>query len=144
MMDQFDKAIANIDFPDPMDLRLAALYLNVGEQRMRNLLREERIKATKDESGRWVVAKADMDSYVETKGASRGGPRGDGKLWVIRVKHENLQGVKDALAKFEVELQPRYNYAKQREYREKKKAADAAAAKKAAPVDPKTGQPKSG
>jgi hypothetical protein len=125
-----ESIFGGINFPDPMDLRMAALYIDVSETRMRSLLREGRIPAQKDESNRWVVTKADLDGYNATKGQRKvsAGPtrRGTGKFWLIQVSYEHLQEVKDALAPMGIELQPRYDYNKQREYQAKRKAAKAA------------------
>ena len=121
-------ALPEIEFPDPMGLRLAALYLDVSEMRIGALVREGRIEATKDERGRWLVTQAALDNYQETKGSrGGGGPRGDGKFWKVRVKYDDLEKVKAALAKFGCELEPAYNYEKQKEYRKRAAAKKAAA-----------------
>lgn len=119
---------ASLNFPDVMNLRLAAVYVDVSEQRLRTVAREGRVKGKKDENGAWIFSKADLDVYLEEKKTQprRGGTRGEGKLWIIRVKYENLEEVKATLGKFGIELQPRYNYEKQRAYREKRKKEEAA------------------
>lgn len=124
---------ASLNFPDVMNLRLAAVYVDVSEQRLRTVAREETVKGTKDENGAWSFTKADLDEYLEMKATTPrgGGTRGEGKLWVIRVKHDVIKEVKAALEPFGIELQPRYNYEKQKAYREKrnkKLAAEKAAA----------------
>jgi hypothetical protein len=128
--------LSQINFPDQMNLRLAAVYLNLSEQRVRTLLRENKIPgAEKSESGAWVLTKAILDEFKQThRSRGGGGRRGDGKLWQIRVKYENLADVREALGKFGIELEPRYNYERQKKYREerkKKQAAEKAAAKAA-------------
>jgi excisionase family DNA binding protein len=142
-----DNLFKNVEFPDQMDLRLAAIYINVSEGRIRTLLREGTIQATKTDANKWVISKDVLDEYKTRAPAPRaggGGTRGEGKAWVIKVPFAKLQAVKDALAPLAIELQPRYNYAKQKEYQAKKKAEKAAAAKAGkvaapapAPVQPK-------
>jgi hypothetical protein len=118
----------DLNFPDVMNLRLAAVYVDLSEQRLRTVAREGTVKGTKTEDGAWSFTKKDLDAYLEMKATQPrgGGRRGDGKLWIIRVKYENLEAVKAALEPFGIELQPRYNYQKQKEYREKRKKDKAA------------------
>lgn len=136
-----DNPNAGLNFPDVMNLRLAAVYVNVSEQRLRTVAREGTVKGAKDDNGAWMFTKADLDEYLQMKATQPrgGGQRGDGKLWIIRVKYENLADVKEALAAFDIELQPRYNYQKQKEYREKRKKQQAAekAASASAPAKQK-------
>jgi len=131
-----------IQFPDRMEARLAAVYADISEQRLRILVREGRLKAETVE-GHMTFTKANLDAYLANRGATRkgGGPRADGKSFVIKVKPADLQAVKDALSKLGIELQPRYNYAKQAEYR-KKRLAEAAASKTAKVPTPTTSTPK--
>lgn len=128
MASQID--LSNVVFPDVMDLRTAAIYLGLSEMRVRTLAREETLPGGKDESGTWQFTKNELDIFKETPRVRKGGGRkqGEGKAWIIKVKYADLEGVKEALANFGIELQPRYNYAKQAEYRAKK-AAEAAAKK---------------
>lgn len=138
-----DNPNAGLNFPDVMNLRLAAVYVNVSEQRLRTVAREGTVKGSKDDSGAWTFTKADLDEYLEMKKTmprGGGGTRGEGKLWIIRVKHTDIKEVKAALEPFGIELQPRYNYQKQKEYREKRKkeqAAEKAAASANAPAKQK-------
>jgi hypothetical protein len=128
-------AFPNIDYPDPMNLRLAALYADVSEMRIRALLREGKIKAAKDAEGRWSVTKADLDAYRATKGTRKAsGERAEGKAWVIHVKAVNFDAVTKALAPLGIKLEPRYDYEKQKAYRSEraKKIKAAKAAEKAA------------
>lgn len=131
----------NIDYPDPMNLRFAALYADVSEMRIRALLREGKIEATKDADGRWQVTKKALDAYKATKGQRRGGgERPEGKAFIIHVKAVNNPAVTEALAKFGIKLEPRYDYAKQKAYRAeraKRLAAEKKAAKTAATPAPK-------
>jgi hypothetical protein len=133
--------LSQINFPDQMNLRLAAVYLNLSEQRVRTLLREEKVPgAVKSDSGAWVLTKEGLDEYKETRKTRGGGTRrGDGKLWQIRVKYKDLEDVREALAEFDIELEPRYNYERQKAYREKRKKEQAA--EKAAAAKAKTEQP---
>jgi excisionase family DNA binding protein len=133
-----ESPFANVDFPAVMDLRLASIYLNVSEGRIRTLLREGTIPSVKDDSGHWAVAKTELDKYQETKATTprTGGAKGSGKTYLIKIPFAKMQAVKDALAKEGIELQPRYDYAKQKAYQAKTKAAKAAkkAAEKAVPA----------
>jgi hypothetical protein len=114
-----------------MNLRLASVFLDLSEQRLRTLVRQGTIPgAAKNEEGAWAFTKQGLEQYKAEKATSPrrtgGGPRGEGKAWVIRIKHPNYQAVKDFLATLGIELQPRYNYGKQAEYRAKRKAAEKA------------------
>lgn len=130
-------AYPNIDYPDPMNLRLAALFIDVSEMRIRALLREGKIKAGKDAEGRWQVTKADLKAYADTKGTRKaGGERAEGKAWIIHVKAPNANAVREALEKFGIKLEPRYDYEKQKAYRTLRAKKLAAAKKVAAPAAP--------
>lgn len=123
--------LSKVQFPDVMDLRTAAIFLNISEMRVRTLARTGELKSSKDD-GKWAFKKADLEAYKNTPRARKsGGPRGEGKAFVINVKHADLEKVKGALKQFGIELQPRYNYAKMKEYRAKRDAA-----KKATPARP--------
>jgi hypothetical protein len=125
-----------IEFPPVMDLRIASLYLNMSEGRMRALVREEKIKGTKTEQG-WEFLKADLDVFNATPRPRAGGgtrTTKDGKAFVVHVVPAKLQGFKDAMAKLEITVENRYDYTKQRAYQLKRKAAKAAAAAKAQPA----------
>jgi len=119
--------LSQIKFPDVMDLRTAALYLGVSEMRVRTLARDDKsgLKATKDEDGKWAFRKADLDAYKSAPRTRKGGggPRGDGKAWIINVKHADLEKVKNALKPMGIELSPRYNYEAMKAYRVKRDAA---------------------
>jgi hypothetical protein len=135
-------AFPNIDYPDPMNLRLAALFIDVSEMRIRALLREGKIKASKDAEGRWSVTKADLNAYAATKGTRKAtGERAEGKAWIIHVKAVNAKDVQAALDKFGIKLEPRYDYEKQKAYRTER-AKKISAAKKAAATAPKPVEPK--
>lgn len=131
MSDTF--VMPKIEYPDPMNLRLAALYLDVSEMRMRALVREERIKAVKSEEGHWLVSKAAIDAYKATRGVrtAPGKPHGDGKAFIVHVKFADHDKVAKALEPFGVKLEPRYDYAKQAAYREKRNIAKKAEKAKA-------------
>jgi hypothetical protein len=128
MSDQTD----TLTFPDKMNLRLASVFIDMSEQRLRTLARENAIPgAAKDEGGNWVFTKEGLAEYNELRasGSTRKvAVRGDGKAFVIRVKPQDLTDVKEFLATKEIELEPRYNYAKQREYQARRKAEKAAQA----------------
>jgi hypothetical protein len=135
--------ITKIQFPENMDLRSAALFLGLSEMRVRALARKGDIKATKNDDGHWVFSKAMLTQFKNTPRArGGGGPRGDGKAWIIRVKYADLEKVKTFLKSLGIELQPRYNYEKQKAYRAKRaasqkdapKVAPAAQAKPQGPI----------
>lgn len=73
---------SKLSFPDLMDLRTAAMFLNVSEMRIRTLARTKVLVATKDpESKKWVFKKTDLEAWKNTphvRGVSTG-PRGEGK-----------------------------------------------------------------
>ena len=116
--------LSKVVFPDVMDLRTASIYLGLSEMRVRTLARDEALKATKDGDGVWQFAKGDLDTFKVTPRTRKAStkPRGEGKSFIIQIKYQDLEGVKEALADFGIELQPRYNYAKQAEYKAKQAA----------------------
>jgi len=122
-----DNMFKNVEFPDPMDLRLAAIYIGVSEGRVRSLSREGKI-GTKAEGGKWQYAKKELDAYLTAPKAARktGAPHGEGKAFVVRIKFQDMQSVKDFLATKGISLEPRYNYDNQKKYQAKRKAAKAA------------------
>jgi hypothetical protein len=126
--------LSNIKWPDKMDLRTASIFLELSDMRVRTLAREETLPSTKDEEGNWVFALADLKAYKSTphprKGGGGGGPRGEGKTWKIKVKFEDVEKVKAALAPFGIVLQPAYDAAKMKEGNIRRKAAKAAATAK--------------
>ncbi len=107
--------ISQIDFPDIMDLRAAAVYLEVNEMRVRTLARDEELPgAHKTEAGHWRFVKSDLEEFKTTMGTRKGGyRRGDRKYWKIQVKHDDLEAVTEALAKFDIEVEPQYQYEKE-------------------------------
>lgn len=128
MANQID--LSKVSFPDVMDLRTAAIYLNLSEMRIRALARDGSLKASKDDHGMWEFHKADLDAFKSTPRPRKTGVvRGDGKLFVIRVKYADLADIKAVLQEYGIELQPRYDYAKMAAYKAKTAAAKAEAAK---------------
>jgi hypothetical protein len=128
--------LSKVQFPDQMDLRTASIFLGLSEMRVRALARSEELPGSKDASGAWLFTKAELTTFKNTPRTRKGGgggPRGDGKSWIIKVKFQDLEKVKEALAPFKIELKPRYDYAKQAAYRAKREAklaAEKLAAKK--------------
>lgn len=133
--------LSKVQFPDSMDLRTAAIFLGLSEMRIRSLVRDEKsgLKANKVENS-WVFAKKDLEAYRDAprarKSGGGGGTRGEGKKWIIDVKHADLEKVKNALKTMGIELTPRFDSAKMTAYQAKRKAAlkAAAAATPATPV----------
>lgn len=119
--------LTKIQFPDVMDLRTASIFLEMSEMRVRTLARDGDIKATKTEDGtvaKWSFKKADLEAFKATPRTRKAtAQRGDGKAWIIHVKYEVIEKVKAALKPFSIELEPRYDYAHQKEYRIKRQAA---------------------
>jgi hypothetical protein len=120
-----------IEFPAQMDLRIASLFVNMSEGRMRALVREGKIVGEKTDAG-WMFNKTDLEKFlVEPRTRAQGTRKASpaGKALVIHVTADKMQAVKDALANIGVELEPRYDYTKQRAYQLKRKAEKAAAKK---------------
>jgi hypothetical protein len=133
MANQLD--LSNVKWPEVMDLRTASIFLDLSEMRVRTLAREGGLPASKDDEGSWAFKKSDLTTYKNTPHARKGGgggPRGDGKGWVIKVKFEDLEKVKAALAPFKIELQPRYNAEKMKASMARSKAKKLAAKAEAA------------
>jgi len=143
----FDKA----QFPSIMNLRLAAVYADVSEQRLRTLVREGTVpEAAKDDAGAWSFTKEGLDLYLASKGTTpRKGGGGKahpaGKAWVIHVPAEKYQALKAALDTLGIVLEQRYDYAKQADYRVKRnielKAKKQAAANVGIAPAPSANQP---
>lgn len=130
--------ISQVKFPDQMNIREAALYLGVGEQRVRALNRGGELKGD-NTSGRLLFKKSDLDAFKTTPKTRAIGERADGKAWVIRVKGTDLAEVKAFLEKKGIKLEQRYNLEKMKSYQAKRKAElkaqkEAAAATPATPV----------
>lgn len=103
-----------VTLPDVMSLRQAAFYLDQGEQSLRKLAGAGTIKATKTEEGRWSFTKEDLDAYRAAKasGAISRTPNANGKAFVIRVKAESYEEVKQFLSERGIEMTPRYGKSK--------------------------------
>jgi hypothetical protein len=114
------------NFPETMNLRLAAVFLDMSAQRIRTLVREGKIEGASKGEGGWAFTKAGLEAYKQTAANTprAGGARG--KSWLVKIPAEKLEAAKAALAELGLELAPRYNYAKQREYQAKRKVAKAA------------------
>ena len=116
--------VSQIKFPAVMDLRTAAIYLEIGEMRIRTLARDEDLASFKNDAGHWRFNLEDLKSFKETMGTRKSGMRrGDRKFWRIQVKHDDLEAVKAALAKFSVEVQDQYQYEKKDKSAKAPKAA---------------------
>jgi len=120
-----------VKWPDVMDLRSAAFFLGLSEMRTRTLAREETLPAHKDEDDNWAFNLKDLQAYQAQPKARKtgggGGPRGDGKGWVIQVKFADLEKVKGLLAPLGITLLPRYNAEKMKASMARSKAKKAAA-----------------
>jgi len=128
-----------IEYPDVMDLRIAALFLGMSEGRLRTLVREEKVKGARDEeSQKWTFKRTDLEAYLKEPKARAASNKATkaGKAFINHLTIDKLQRAKDALAAIGVELEQRYDYSKQRAYQQKRKAAKAAAKKVAVPATP--------
>lgn len=118
--------LSNVKFPDPMDLRTAALYLGISEMRIRTLAREGDVKGTKNDANQWLFTKAILDAYKSTPRVRKSGggkASANGKAWVIHVTPANYEKVVAALKPLGIALEQRYDYAGQKAYRVKRQAA---------------------
>jgi excisionase family DNA binding protein len=106
--------VSTIDFPDTLDLRNAAIYLEISEMRVRTLAKEGNIPCYKNEAGHWRFDLSDLEEFKANMGTRKGGyRRGDRKYWRIQIKHDDLEEVTELLAdKFEIEVEPMYQYEK--------------------------------
>jgi len=114
--------------PELLTLRQAAAYLGVTDQRVRTILREGRVEATKNEKGYWRVTTEALDAYNVTKGTRQAGA----KAYVFKADAEQLEAIQAAFedAGLEVAIEPRYKYdpAKAKAYRLARAEKQAAAA----------------
>lgn len=115
--------ISQLDFPDEMSLRSAAIFLEISEMRVRTLAKEEGVPSYKNEAGHWRFSKEDLTEFKATMGTRRGGyRRGDRKYWKIQVKHDDLEEVTAYLQdKFGIEVESAYQYEKKGEEKEEVK-----------------------
>ena len=117
--------ISQIDFPDEMSLRAAAIFLEISEMRVRTLAKDEDLKSFKNEAGHWRFAKEDLEEFKSTMGSRRGGyRRGDRKYWRVQVKHDDIEAVKEALEPFGIELESQYQYEKKDEAAKEEEAEE--------------------
>jgi excisionase family DNA binding protein len=98
-------------FPEKMSARLASAYLDMSEQRLRALVHENVIPATKDGTS-WIFDKSALDAYRAKVAAT---PRTvatrenkTGKLYVVRVRFDQYEAVTAALGQMGITLEPRY------------------------------------
>lgn len=113
--------VSSIKFPKVMDLRTAAIYLEIGEMRVRTLARDEELPSHKNDAGHWRFNLEDLKAFKADMGTKRGGyRRGDRKFWRIQVKHEDLDAVIEVLKPFGIEVTPQYQYEKKEEGEEGK------------------------
>jgi hypothetical protein len=120
--------ISKLEFPDPMNIREASLYLSLGEQRVRTLHRENVIPAD-DSTGKLLFSKKDLDAF-KAQPRKAGGTRKEGaagKAYVIHVTADKLAKVQEFLNGQAIQLENRYDYSKMRAYQQKRNAAKKAA-----------------
>lgn len=127
-----------LNFPDKMPLRLAGVYLDMGEQRLRTLAREGQVPGADNSEGVWIFTKEGLEEFKLNRATSprKAAVRGDGKAFIVRIPIDKLAAAKDALGKLGIELQNRYDYAKQKEYQAKRRVAKAAAKAAKATAEP--------
>jgi len=104
--------MSNVKFTDPLTLRDAAIFLGMNENYVRAAAQGGRVVSTKNATGQWLFKQADLTTFKNAprRTGGGGGHRGEGKMFIIRVKHTELEAVKAALGQRGIELQPRYTY----------------------------------
>jgi len=104
--------VSAIDFPDVLDLRNAAIFLEISEIRVRTLAKEGVLPCYKNEAGHWRFELDDLEEFKANMGTRKGGyRRGDRKYWRIQIKHDDLEEVTELLMeKFGIEVKPMYQY----------------------------------
>jgi hypothetical protein len=108
--------ISKINFPEEMNIREAALFLGIGEQRIRALVRSGELTVEKRDNAN-VFKKGVLQAFKDAPRKTGGRKEGNaGKAYVIHVTGDKLAAVQDALGKIGVQLEPRYNYEKMRAY----------------------------
>jgi hypothetical protein len=136
-----------IEYPQQLNIQLAALFLNMSEGRLRSLCRENKVPFTREDgdTGAFIFQLAELQKFAaepKTRAAGTGtrkeGPAG--KAFMIHVTADKLQAVKKALGDVGIELEPRYDTAKQHAYQAKRKA-EKAAAKAANAANPQAPKP---
>lgn len=129
--------ISKIQFPDQMNIRETALFLELGEQRVRALHRSGTLAAS-DKDGRLMFAKKDLEAYKSTPRTRNTGQRAGGKAFVIRVVGDKLPAVQKFLETQGIKLEQRYDYEKMKVYQAKSKARKAAQKATSTPVTTST------
>lgn len=118
--------LSKIQFPDSMNIREASLFLDLGEQRIRALVRTNVIKAD-DTTGRLMFKKTDLEAYKATAVGPRARTEGaNGKGFVIHIPADKSAVVTEFLSKQGIKLMPRYNIEAQKRAQAKQKAKKAA------------------
>ena len=56
--------LSQIQFPDSMGIRDAALYTGMSEQYIRTMVRQTTLKASKNEAGEWEILKSTLDELM--------------------------------------------------------------------------------
>lgn len=103
--------ISQIDFPKIMNLRTAAIFLEISESRVRTLAKDEELSSFKNEAGHWQFDKGDLTTFKENMGTRKGGyRRGDRKYWRVQIKHTDMEAVVADLAKYGIEVENMYQY----------------------------------
>lgn len=90
-----------------LTLKESARYLGIGDFRMRHIILENKVTATKVKEGhinKWYVEKDSLDRYQSTKGRSKDGK----KAFLVRLSPEELEVVTKFLTEREIEIGPRY------------------------------------
>jgi len=116
--------ISKIQFPEQMNIREAALFLELGEQRVRTLHRAGTLAAS-DTTGRLMFVKKDLEAFKSTPRVRNTSERAAGKAFVIRVTGDKLAAVQKYLEGQGIKLEQRYDYDKMKAYQAKSKARKA-------------------
>jgi hypothetical protein len=100
-----------------MALKNAAAFLGLQDQRVRNLAKEGVLQTEKREipgvqGMEYTVYLMDsLEDYKRRRDAGElgraAGPRGEGKSFIVRVKHDQIEAVTAALATFGITLESR-------------------------------------
>lgn len=90
-----------------LSLKEAAVYLGIGDFRMRKILTGGLVEATKVKEGnfdKWYVSETELDKYKASRGKTKDGR----KTYKFRASDEELVKIETFLKELEIEVTPQY------------------------------------
>jgi hypothetical protein len=105
-------------------IRAASAKFDFSEQYIRRMILEGKLSAQKDDEGVWQI----KESAMIAKQSATSSDRAE-RAYIVHIKKEDESAVRAALAKLNVQLEPRFVYDEKRKEYNKKRAEAKKAAK---------------